>query len=270
MQLAEGRRMEARSLSWIWRCGNSERYLNVPLIVQLRYIPSLFLHLTANCAGIEDLLVPPVNMILDCRWPALLDPIWFRPTILSPPVSIYLYWGLFTYFLSAYRSGSAIWLQVVGRWPRTSHSNLLCDPFHKVTMDGKKLLHNFPLSFSPSNPPSSTPPIDLQADPSVIPHGKWSGVRVVRILLAHQCISTVLIIFGQKVTMQSSTGNRFIFPILLLIVEQSSTNWKMRENANQTVTWHNCIRYCQESTYFHFLPIMMHTPANKKTLLYVE
>ena len=51
MQVAERSSQEARSLSWIWRCGNSERYLNVPLIVQLRYIPSLFLHLTAtNCA----------------------------------------------------------------------------------------------------------------------------------------------------------------------------------------------------------------------------
>ena len=64
MQVGERRQMEARSLSWIWRCGNSERYLNAPLIVQLRYIPSLFLHLTETVQEQRMGQCPPVNMIL--------------------------------------------------------------------------------------------------------------------------------------------------------------------------------------------------------------
>ena len=94
MQVGERRRMEARSLSWIWRCGNSERYLNAPLIVQLRYIPSLFLHLTANCAGIEDLLVPPRKydpglMLARASGPHLI--LTNHPESPSFDISLYIY-----------------------------------------------------------------------------------------------------------------------------------------------------------------------------------
>ena len=136
----------------------------------------------------------------------------------------------------------------------------------------------------PPTPP--LPQLICRLIPVWSPYGKWSGVRVVRIVLAHKCFLLCWLFLVCNLFLNNLPAWLPVFWTLSKS-DHAVPNWKIQstalltgnicEHANQTVSWWNwnsCIRLDITRTVSSFCTcmfcqsiLMFCATANKRTLL---